>query len=452
MSIYKANDIRGIYGTELKNADAYALGNAFVRYTEAKRIAVGRDNRISSPALHKALVQGIIDAGADVLDIGGVDSPALYFATSYLETPGIMITSSHNPAEYNGFYVCGPHAAPFNEQTGLKTLEAYAKKKAIKNTHKGSVYSAPLMRPYTKHVLSFLNHKETRPFTVVIDTGNGMGAQIATRVFKALRNVTVIPLYYESDGRFPHHGPDPSKIENLQQLGEKVLETEADFGIALDGDADRAGFVDENGEPIEGSLVGALLAQHVLAHHPHEKIVYSSTCSRILPETIIHAKGTPLKDKVGHTFIKYRMRKEHALFGIENTGHYMYRDNDYADSGIITAVLMCQLYASQQKTLSALVKPLKKYYKAPEYNMHIKNASKYIPLLRAKIRALKPQKMDLQDGIAADFGTYWVSIRASQTEPLMRLVIEGKHKDEVEKVKKLLIEHTFVKSGYFPKS
>ncbi|MEK6858574.1 MAG: phosphomannomutase/phosphoglucomutase [Nanoarchaeota archaeon] len=440
MSIYKANDIRGIYGTELQDNDAYALGNAFVRYIKAKRIAVGRDNRVSSPALHDALVQGIVDAGADVLDIGEVDSPALYFATSYLETPGIMITASHNPAEYNGFYVCGSHATPLNEQTGLKALEAQTKKKAIKNTHKGAVYSTPLMRPYTKHVLSFLNHAEARPFTVVIDAGNGMGAQIATRVFKALRNVTVIPLYYESDGRFPHHGPDPSKIENLQQLGEKVLETEADFGIALDGDADRAGFVDENGEPIEGSLVGALLAQHVLSKHPKEKIVYSSTCSRVLPETIIRAKGVPLKDKVGHTFIKYRMRKEHALFGIENTGHYMYRDNDYADSGIITAVLMCQFYAAQQKTFSALVKPLKKYYKASEYNINIENARKYISLLHTKIRALKPQKINLQDGIAADFGTYWISIRASQTEPLMRLVVEGKNKDEVENQRRTFAE------------
>ena len=440
MSIYKANDIRGIYGTELHDKDAYALGNAFVRFTKQDRIAVGRDNRLSSPALHKALVQGIVDAGADVLDIGEVDSPALYFATSYLETPGIMITASHNPAEYNGFYVCGPHAQPINEQTGLKTLESLTKKRTIKKTNKGSVYLTPLMRPYTKHVLSFAKQRDTRPFTVVIDAGNGMGAPIAERVFKALRNITVIPLYYESNGRFPHHGPDPSKIENLQQLGEKVLETEADFGIALDGDADRAGFVDEHGEPIEGSLVGALLARHLLAYHPREKIVYSSTCSRILPETIAHAKGIPLKDKVGHTFIKYRMRKEHALFGIENTGHYMYRDNDYADSGIITATLMCQHYASQQSTLSALIKPLKKYHKAPEYNLHVQNAPRFIPALLKKVRALKPQRIDIQDGIAADFGSYWISIRASQTEPLMRLVVEGKNKDEVEHQKITLAE------------
>ncbi len=440
MSIYKANDIRGTYGKELKDNDAYALGNAFVRHLKTTRVVVGRDNRLSSPALYKALVKGITHAGADVLDIGLMDSPGFYFATSYLECPGIMITASHNPAKDNGFYVCNTHARPINEVNGLKTIEHLAQRKPVKAKKKGAVFMTPLMRPYTKHVLSFARHEKKRPFTVVIDAGNGMGAPIASRVFASFRNITVIPLYYESDGRYPHHGPDPSKPENLQDLGKKVLDVEADFGIAFDGDADRAGFVDEHGEPVEGSLIGALLAEHFLKHRPREKIVYSSTCSRILPETIKKNKGIPLRDKVGHTFIKTRMRKEHALFGIEDTGHYMYRDNDYADSGIITAVSISELFSQKQQSFSTLIKPLRKYYKSHETHITTPHAKKAIPLVLKAIRKLKPQSINTNDGIAADFGSYWISIRASQTEPLIRLVVESTSHDKSEAQKKVFLE------------
>lgn len=440
MSIYKANDIRGRYGKELKDTDAYALGNAFVRHMKCSRVVVGRDNRLSSPALYKALVKGITNAGADVLDIGMMDSPGFYFATSYLECPGIMITASHNPAQDNGFYVCDRHARPINEVSGLKRIEHLSKLKSVKVQKKGAIFMTPLMRPYTKHVLSYVRKETQKPFTVVIDAGNGMGAPIASRVFAAFRNITVIPLYYESDGRFPHHGPDPSKPENMQDLGKKVLDEEADFGIALDGDADRAGFVDEHGEPVEGSLIGALLAQHLLKHHAREKIVYSSTCSRILPETIKKNKGIPLRDKVGHTFIKTRMRKEHALFGVEDTGHYMYRENDYSDSGIITALVMCELYSQQKASLSALVRPLRKYYKSHETHISTPHAKKAIPSVLKAVRKLKPRSINTDDGIAADFGSYWISIRASQTEPLIRLVVESTSHDKSEAQKKVFLE------------
>lgn len=425
MSIYKANDIRGVYGKELHDRDAYALGNAFVRFIKADRLIVGRDNRRSSRALHTALVKGIQDVGCDVLDLGEIDSPGFYFATQYLEAAGIMITASHNPACDNGFYVCLKNAIILNQENGLPRLQKLAQAKPQVRKKKGTSFPTPLMRAYARHVLSFIPQKKLRSMRIVIDAGNGIGAPIASRVFSHFKEIEMVPLYFTSDGRYPHHGPDPSKSENLEDLGKKVRAVKADFGVAFDGDADRAGFVDERGEPIEGSLIGALLAEYLLAKHPKEKIIFSSTCSRILPESVKRAGGIPLQDKVGHSFIKARMRKEHALLGIENTGHYMYKDNGYADSGIITALYVAALYSKEKKTMSARVKPLKKYYKSPEYNFSTTQGSEILKILAKRIRVLKPCSFHQKDGIHVECEDHWVSIRASQTEPFIRLVIEG---------------------------
>lgn len=431
MSIYRANDIRGIYGTELKDEHAYALGNAFVRFTKNERIVIARDNRVSSPALYKALVRGIQEAGADVLDIGVIDSPGFYFATAHLHHPGIMVTASHNPANYNGFYVCNTNAVSINESNGLKEIEKLSLQ-IKKSRHQGSLFEVPIERPYLKHILSFIQKDRLRPLKVVVDAGNGVGALIATQVFGKL-DIQYIPLYFESNGKFPNRDPDPSKPGSVQALAKKVRQVRADFGIAFDGDADRAAFVDEKGNFIEGSFTGALLATHLLRKHPGRNVVYSSTCSRILPEAIKNEDGKPVREKVGHTFIKIKMRKINALLGIENTGHFMFQKNFYADSGIITALMMYQIIGESKKPLSALVNAYDKYYKAPELSFHTKNSVKSLNKIIPVVRKLKPKSMDYYDGVFADFKEYWVSVRSSKTEPVVRLVVEGNAKSIVDK-------------------
>lgn len=438
MSIYKANDIRGIYGTELSDSDAYKLGNAFVRFTKAERIVVGRDNRLSSPSLHEALIDGIQDVGADVLDIGLIDSPGFYFATVYLEHPGLMITASHNPAEYNGFYLAHAHARPINETNGLKQIEKLAN--TFKKTdHRGTLFTVPIQRPYLKHVLSFIQRTHLKPLKIVIDAGNGMGAGIATQVMGKLP-FQIIPLYFESDGHYSHRNPDTANPKNLAHLVHKVKETRADLGVAFDGDADRAGFVDEKGEIIEGSITGVLFAQYLLARHPKQTIVYSSTCSKILPETIKKAGGKPIMEKVGHSYIKTRMHELNALLGIENTGHYMFQKNFYVDSGILAALTMCQLLSASTQPLSQLTKPYKKYYRSNELNFPTRNPQRVLQRSLAEVKKLKPRSINLYDGVTSEFKDYWISIRSSKTEPFVRLVIEGKNKELVDRAIKQFSE------------
>lgn len=439
MSIFKANDVRGIYGKELGDKDAYAIGNAFVRFAKTKRVVVGRDNRVSSPALFRSLARGILDAGADVLDIGEIDSPGFYFATAYLDNPGIMITASHNPAEYNGFYISLKRAEIISENNGLKDIERLSMRKAKIANIKGRILQAHIMRAYVKHVMGFVSRGKMRKIKVVVDAGNGVGARIASEVYSRIPWVKLVKLYFESDGRYLHRGPDPSKSENLVLLGRKVRETGADFGVAFDADADRAGLVDERGEVIEGSIAGALLAGEVLKKNKGG-VVYSSTCSRILPEIIKSLHGIPIRDRVGHALIKSRMRKERAVLGIESTGHFMFADNFYADSGIVASIVMCELFARQKRKMSQLVKPLMKYYKASEINFDFNHNKIKMRNILEGVKKLKPRKIDLSDGIYADFGRTWVSIRESQTEPLLRLVVEGKNREDTERRKSEMTE------------
>ncbi len=429
MNIFKANDIRGVYGSELKDDDAYAIGRATVAALKATDIIVGRDMRVSSPALAKALMQGIMDQGANVIDLDLIDTPGLYFATGHWKLPGIMVTASHNPAKDNGFVICKAEAISINEENGLKTIEKLVKKGEFKNPEtKGKTKDGDISTEYQAHLLSFVNKNALKKMHVVIDAGNGMGGFIAPWAYDHL-SIQVTPLYFHLDGTFPHHVPNPAIYENLHDLSAKVREVKADFGIAYDGDVDRAAFVDENGEIVEGSVTGAIIARYLLQKKPSNSIVYSSTCSRILPETVEKNKGKAVKEKVGHTFMKTRMREVKAIFGAENTGHFFYKDNYYADSGVITSLIMCMIYSQANKPFSKLAKEFKKYYKIEDVNFPTKDPEKALEKLIPLVKKDKPAKVDTFDGVFAQHENYWFSIRASQTEPLIRLSLEATSKE-----------------------
>ena len=442
MTLFKANDIRGVYPTELNEDIAYRVGCAFAQFTKAKEVIVARDNRLSSPQLSRALISGLLDQGSSVIDIGLIDSPGLYFATIKMKKPGIMVTASHNSKEYNGFYLVNSDAAPIYEKNGLKTIEQHVQKNKFKQaTKKGTLKTQSILTDYTNYVLSFIDKRNLKPLKIVVDATNGVGALIAKEVFAHLP-FKIIPLYYELDGNYPHHDPNPAIAKNMKQLTQAVKKHKADLGIALDGDADRAGFVDNTGEIIEGSLAGTLLAQHILAHKKHARIIYSSTCSHTLPETIKESGGIPIKERVGHTFIKARMRSQKAILGIEDTGHFMFKDNAYADSGIIAALIMSELLSKSKQSLSSLIKPLNRYHKINENNFSAAHPDRTMKKIESVLATKGFKPKDRFDGLTFSNGTWEFHIRASQTEPLVRLTAEGTDKvkleKEIKKIKKII--------------
>lgn len=443
MTIFKANDIRGVYGTELHDEHAYALGKAFVTFTKSKTIIVGRDNRLSSPALHKHLVKGITDAGASVLDIGVIDSPGAYFASHTLRKPLIMITASHNPPHHNGFYLCKEDAISIYRDNGLQEIEKMMQNHSTnKIIAKGKIIKKNILPAYIKHLLSCVSTKKIRSLKIVADAGNGVGAIPARDLFKKISSLKITPLFFSLDGSFPNRSPDTSIEENLKKLGKKVQAVKADFGVAFDGDADRASFVDEKGNVIEGSLIGALLVKKYLESiKKKEKVIYTIGCSRIVPEMIEKKGGVALREKVGHSFVNAHMRKEKAILGIEHTGHYFYRNNFYTESPLITFLVLCEIVSNAQQPLSEIIRPLKKYYMAKEVSLPVKNQMAILEHLKKELGCSNYScKMDTFDGLYLDCGSYWFRIRASQTEPLIRFVIEGLNKEEVEKQKAQLAE------------
>jgi len=439
MSIFKGNDIRGIYGAELKDSDAYKIGNAFARFIKSKRIVAGRDNRLSSPALYKSLTEGIVDAGASVIDIGLVDSPALYFASHYFKAPAIMITASHNPPSHNGFYLCSNNGASIYSENGLKEIENIVKSDKIISKVKGKVTKKDIFPQYIKHLFSFVKIKNIKPLKVVIDAGNGMGARVSEEIYKKIPQIQTIKLFFESDGSFPNRGPDTTIEENLEKLRWRVKEEKADLGISFDGDADRVAFVDEKGEIIEGSLIGALLVDCIIKSSKNKRVVYTIGCSQIMRETIIKNKGKGFKERVGHSFVNARMIKEHALFGVEHTGHYFYRDNFCTESPIITSLIISTIISNSKRPISSLVSNYKKYYMTKEISFPTENTSSAMEKIK-NVLLLKYPKIDTFDGLFISSENYWFRIRPSQTESKIRLVIEGKNREIVEIVKEELVE------------
>tara|TARA_Y100000310_G_scaffold47186_1_gene43769 strand:- start:1701 stop:3035 length:1335 start_codon:yes stop_codon:yes gene_type:complete len=429
--IFKAYDVRGVYGKDLTEGVAYKIGRAFVSFLKCKEVVVGYDMRISSPKLSKAFMKGVNDSGADAIDIGTVSTDGLYFASGFLRKAGVMFTASHNPKQYNGIKFCKSMAVPINEDTGLQKIRTMAEKIQFKKNNKtGKTSKKNILNDYVKHVLSFIHKGKISKLKIAVDAGNGMAGKVIPLVYGKLP-VKIIPLYFELDGTFPNHPADPSKYENLRELQKTVKEKKCDFGIAFDGDADRIFFVDEKGNVVNSSLISALIIKNILSEN--EKIIYNLVNSKIVPETIKKYGGKALIERVGHSYIKDTMRKKNAIFACEHSAHYYFKHNFNADSGIIASLIVSEIVSKENKTLSELLKEFEVYFKIEETNFEVKDKIEKMKEIKDYYKKLNPKKIMTMDGVSVYFDDWWFNVRPSNTEPLLRLNLEADSKRLMEK-------------------
>jgi len=429
--IFKGYDIRGIYPSELNEETAYSIGRAFVRLSGAKKVTVGCDMRLSSPALKKALINGITDEGADVKDIGLVPIDAVYFSVGMGDEAGIMITASHNPAEYNGFKMALKGVEWVKVSDLAEEIDKLPKKVA---EEKGQVKEEDIIPFYINHILSFIDVEKIEPFKVVVDAGNGMAGKIMPILTEGLP-LNIVPLNFKLDGNFPAHPSNPLLPESQKEICEAVVKEKADFGIIMDGDTDRLFFVDEKGKFIPADITLLLLAKVMLKKEPGAGIVYNLLCSKIVPETVKEWGGRPLKTEVGYVNISRVMKGQGGIVGGEVSAHYSFRDNYYSDSGFISFVVLLQLLSECNKPLSEIVAPFYKYFKMPEANFTVQNKDEIIEKVKEKY---SDGKQDFLDGITVEYEDWWFNVRTSRTEPLLRLNIEANTKKLMEEKQKEL--------------
>ena len=424
-NIFKAYDIRGTVPEQLDASIARAVGAAFARFTGASRILMGRDMRGSGVELSAAFAEGATGEGADVVDLGLISTDTMYYAAGSRDAPGAMLTASHNPARYNGIKLCLPGARPVGQDTGLRDIQAMVEdaleRGAPAKPPTGSVTRLDLLGEFGDHVRSFVDRSVLRPLKVVADAGNGMGGLVAPEVFKGLP-FDVELLYAELDGTFPNHPPDPIQPENLKDLQARVLEVGADVGLAFDGDADRVFLVDDRAQPISGSTTTAMVAASMLEKHPGATILYNLICSKAVPEVVTERGGTPVRTRVGHSFIKSVMAETGAVFGGEHSGHYYFADNFRADSGIIAALVVLELLSKADQPLSELRQPFERYAGSGEINVTVDDPQAVVERVAA---AYPDATQERVDGLTLDFGDWWFNLRASNTEPVLRLNLEA---------------------------
>lgn len=423
--IFSAYDIRGIYGDTLTDEVAYRIGRAAAQYLDVPEIAVSRDMRVSSPQLAAALIRGITDQGVNAIDLGMNTTDGLYFAVGKFNfSAGVMITASHNPAQYNGMKFCRAQAAPISEETGLADIRDLAVSGHFAEpTRKGQVTQRDVTEAYVNHVLSFIDINKIKPLKVVIDAGNGMAGMIVPRVFQRLP-CELVPLYFELDGSFPHHQASPIEPQNMVDAQNKVREVQADMGAAFDGDADRMFAVDELGNLVDSSMVIAAVSQSLLRKQPGSTILYNLIVSKSVPALIERLGGHAVRTRVGHSFIKAEMRKRDAIFGGEHSGHFYFRDNWFADSGLIAFLILLELVSVENKPLSAILAPLDSGFRSGEINSKVSDVSDKLHALEERFGA-GAHLIDHLDGLTVDQGDWWFNVRPSNTEPLLRLNVEA---------------------------
>jgi phosphomannomutase len=427
-SIFKAYDVRGLYPSEINEDAARQIGRGFVAYLKAKRIAVSRDMRVSSPSVAAAFIDGARQQGADVVDYGMLATDMMYFAVARDgHDGGAQITASHNPKQYNGIKLVRREAFPLSGEEGLGDIRDMIVNQTIPAAagRPGSLTQMDVLDDYVKHVLSFIDIRIIKPFNVVLDAGSGMGGLVAPKLFDRLPCRTT-KLCFDIDGTFPNHEANPLIEENRRDIVERVVRDHADIGIAWDGDADRCFFIDGTGEFIAGDFVTALLAEAFLLKNPGAKVVYDVRASYAVKDMVAKYGGTALMNRVGHAFFKKRMREEGAIFGGEVTGHYYFRDNFYADNGFIPAMLMLELMSHKGQTLHELVAPLRqKYFISGEINTKMPD----MRVVQEKVDSLAARYSDAKvysmDGTSVEYADWHFNVRASNTEPLIRLNLEA---------------------------
>jgi phosphomannomutase len=440
--IFKAYDIRGLVDDELSPDFAFAVGLAFARFLEIERepstVIIGEDMRPSSPELAEAFSAGVTSNGTNVMRIGLASTDMLYFAAGSKNLPGAMFTASHNPAAYNGIKLCLSGARPIGKETGLLTIENFVRNgMPIAMRPPGTETHEDLLTAYADHLHKLVSFKGNRPLKIVIDAGNGMAGFTAPAIFERL-GAEIIPLYFELDGNFPNHEANPIDPANLRDLQKSVLENKADIGLAFDGDADRCFLVDEKGEAVDPSLLTALIASRELAKSPGATIIHSLISSRTVVEVINELGGVPVRSRVGHSYIKALMAETGSIFGGEHSGHFYFKDFWRADSGALAALHALAALGETEQTISQLLAPYKRYVASGEVNSRVVDAYAVIKSIKAKYSALPDFEIDELDGLTASTTSWWFNVRASNTEPLLRLNVEADtaanmatHRDEI---------------------
>lgn len=429
-SIFKSYDIRGIYPDQLDEEAAYKIGRAFVHEFKLKKVAIGRDARESSTLLFESLSQGILDSGADVIDLGMTTTPMVYFATANLDIDGaISLTASHNPAKYNGFKLNLAHAVPVGSGSGMEEVRERADQGNYPEvTDTGSLSTHSVTEDYLAYIASFAKFSDKK-FKIVIDCGNGMGS-LDLPIFEALKDsVEVHPLFETLDMTFPNHEANPLDTTTLNDLSKKVIELDADLGIAFDGDADRAGFVDELGKPIRMDTITSLLSQDILSRNKGATILYDLRSSDAVKETIEAAGGKAVECRVGHAHIKKDMRLRGATFAGELSGHYYFKENSFGESASLAAILLLNTLADSGKTLSETAQAVEKYFQSGEINSEVSNTEETVKKLAERYSDGEQSELD---GLKVRFADWWFNVRASNTEPVLRLNVEAHTEDMLE--------------------
>jgi phosphomannomutase len=428
--IVKAYDIRGLVPEQWDATVAGALGAAFARLCleegiPSGRIVVGRDMRESSPQLAGAFAAGITAQGLDVVDIGLASTDAVYYASGALNAPGAMFTASHNPAHWNGIKLCRPGAVPIGRDTGLGRLaQLVAEDCGAVAAAPGALLRQDVLPDYATHLRGLVNVADARPLRVVVDAGNGMAGHVVPTVFAGLP-IAILPLYFELDGSFPNHEANPIDPANLKDLAEKVVAERADLGLAFDGDADRCFVVDETGRGISPSAVSGLIAVRELARRPGSAVVHNLITSRALPELIAEHGGRPVRTRVGHSFIKKVMAEQDAVFGGEHSGHYYFRDFWFADTGMLAAMHVLAALGEQPGPLAELTARFTRYVASGEINSTVDDQAARVAAVRAAFEG-RAKTIDELDGLTVELADgSWFNVRASNTEPLLRLNVEG---------------------------
>lgn len=456
--IFHQYDIRGIYPTELNEDTYYIIGRALADYFKVDKIAVGHDCRLSSPSLFTALTSGIIDQGVNVVNLGLISTEINYFASGKYGFPAnVIISASHNPPEYNGLKIVTKGAIPLHGDYGLPQIRQLAEKNQFPTSQtKGKMEIIDILDDWIYHTLKFIDPGKLKPLKVVIDAGNGMGGISWERLMGKLP-LQIIPMYFEPDGHFPHHPADPLKSENVEDLKSEIIKQKADLGFAIDGDADRIFVLDERGRQLSGTLTSAMLAEYLLAKNGQAPILYNAVCGKILPEIIKTHGGIPIRVKVGHSFIKERMRAENALFAGEHSGHFYFRDNFYADSATIAGLIFLEYFSGQTKPLSAVVSTYDKYLSSGEINFRlqkpggVKLSHSWGDIASHLGKRFKDAtSIDQIDGLSVWYADWWFNLRPSNTEPLVRLNLEADTKELLdEKIK--VVQNELTKLGAQPK-
>ena len=422
MSIFKAYDIRGTYPDQIDAAMARKIGAAMVRFLGAKRLVVGRDMRTMAPEIQDAVIDGMLGQGCDVVDIGLASTPMVYYGIGKLPCDGgLVVTASHNPKEYIGFKLCRAEARPLSGDTGIKDIQQLVEAGDMPPAERaGKRDCVDIKRDWIDHIAGFVS--DITPMKIAVDYANGMGANESPAIFDAIPGIEVVSLYEQLDGTFPNHEANPLKESNLDELRQLVASSGAALGLSFDGDADRCAFVDEAGRTVHADLITVILARGMLERHPGKGIIYDLRSSKVVPEEIERLGGRPVRERVGHSFMKETMRREDCIGGGELSGHFYFAENFYTDCGVLAAILVLQQLSREGVTLKDAADALRKYHGTGEINFKVADKE---ALMKAVERQFGDGEIDFLDGITVTYPDWWVNVRPSNTEPFLRMCLEA---------------------------